>query len=513
MVSGPTGTNRLVVRGISSQVGQHAALQTSSTIAVYLDDTPMTSANGPIRQLGGTLFDVDRVEVLKGPQGTLFGEGSQGGTVRYIYNSPDPTETDYRINASYSALSHSGDDGYRIDGMVNLPLADNFAVRLSAFSTEEGGFIDKTNLTPVDKDVNGREATGGRLSAKWWSTERFTVQATGYWVDEQGKGAPETYGAYEEDRNVPIPGYPAESSDEFSVYNLRLDWETDRATLTSTTSYFERDSRSITHWSPNVAFFLDAIYGLLVNLEPFYAGLPPPVPCNPGPQDAFLTNFLACPYGDGFSMQGWSIDSSSETDRFIQEFRALSNTDGPLQWTARLFYKKSDDYRADPQRPLAWPGREDIVTIMSVFMMDPTELHETNFKEIAGFAEITYAFSDLLEITAGARVSNLKQNFERTESGTDDTVISPKATLAFRPADNQLYYVTYASGFRPGNVNNSQEFNRRTFAQAGFPQTEVDKVAGLIHYEGDQLDTFELGAKIGFAGGRAQMIASAYYQD
>ena len=62
-------------------------------------------------------------------------------------------------------------------------------------------------------------------------------------------------------------------------------------------------------------------------------------------------------------------------------------------------------------------------------------------------------------------------------------------------------------------MNNSQEFNRRTFAQAGFPQTEVDKVAGLIHYEGDQLDTFELGAKIGFAGGRAQMIASAYYQD
>ena len=95
MTTGPTGTNRMVVRGISAQVGEFAARQTSSSIAVYLDDTPMTSATGPIRQLGGTLFDVERVEVLKGPQGTLFGEGSQGGTVRYIYNAPDPTEVDY----------------------------------------------------------------------------------------------------------------------------------------------------------------------------------------------------------------------------------------------------------------------------------------------------------------------------------------------------------------------------------------------------------------------------------
>ena len=92
-------------------------------------------------------------------------------------------------------------------------------------------------------------------------------------------------------------------------------------------------------------------------------------------------------------------------------------------------------------------------------------------------------------------------------------MISPKATLALRPAENQLYYFTYASGFRPGNVNNSMEFNRRSFSQAGFPQSEIDKVAALIHYEGDQLDSFELGAKIGFAHGRAQLIASAYYQD
>ena len=119
----------------------------------------------------------------------------------------------------------------------------------------------------------------------------------------------------------------------------------------------------------------------------------------------------------------------------------------------------------------------------------------------------------MLEITAGARVSNLQQNFDNTDTGTDDTVISPKATLALRPAENQLYYFTYASGFRPGNVNNSMEFNRRSFSQAGFPQSEIDKVAALIHYEGDQLDSFELGAKIGFAHGRAQLIASAYYQD
>ena len=98
MTGADSGANRFVVRGITSQVGTSAFAQTFSTVAVYIDDTPMTSANGPAQQLAGSLFDIERVEVLKGPQGTLFGEGSQGGTIRYIYNKPSVDGFDAEIS-------------------------------------------------------------------------------------------------------------------------------------------------------------------------------------------------------------------------------------------------------------------------------------------------------------------------------------------------------------------------------------------------------------------------------
>ena len=513
-----TGSNRMTIRGITSQTGTSSSRQTSATIGVYIDDTPMTSHTGPHRQLAGALFDVQRVEVLKGPQGTLFGEGAQGGTIRYIYNEPDRSGLDYRAQAGAFLQRESDDTGYRIDGMLNIPLSENSALRLTAFQDDAAGWIDKNNLTPAEEDVNSASTTGGRIAAKWWPSERFTAQASIFVVDSENDASAHAYRAYEENLNPRVTHNPASSEDEFSLYSLRLDYDFGFAALTSVTSYYERDARAMTEYDVPVVWFLDAVYGLLDNLRALGAGEAPLSPCNPGPQDALLSNALACPWGDGASMLAYGIDSSSETERFIQEIRLVSASDGPLLWTAGLFYKTTDDLRADPQQALWAPGREWVQCLWANLFASPPitpgypmDDYLTTLDEVSGFAEATYALSDAWSITAGARVAGLKQKFGYVDHGTDDTVVSPKATLAWRPTDDQLYYFGYASGFRPGNVNNTMEFNRRQLGGA-IAQESLDRFVGNLTFDGDRLESYELGAKLSLADGRAQVIAAAYYQ-
>ncbi len=518
-VGGGTGNNRLVIRGISSQNVGSGTRPTNSAIAVYIDDTPMTSANGSVmgsqRQLAGALFDVQRVEVLKGPQGTLFGEGSQGGTVRYIYNEPDASAPDYRVQAGAFLQNESDDTGYRLDGMVNIPLSEDFAVRISAFHDDAAGWIDKFNVTPARKDINATKSTGGRIAAKWRASERLTALASVYITDTETDGPSEAYTPYEESVHASITHNPARSAEEVSLFSLRLDYDFDFATLTSVTSYYDREASATTEWDPGTVYFLDIVYGLLAN----FGGIPSP--CTPRPADVGFALFDAyCPNGDGGSISAWGIDGSYRSERFIQELRLVSDTDGPLLWTAGLFYKTSDDLRKDPQQALFNPGREFVEGLWADLFAspprhagyDPTERYFAALDEISGFAEATYALSDAFSITAGARVSRLEQDFEYGGYGTKDTVVSPRATLAWQPTDDALLYLNYARGFRPGNVNYSMEFNRRNLATALSPDA-AERLNNALTFNGDTLDNFEIGAKLSFADGRAQLIAAAYHQE
>ena len=524
---GPTGSNRIAIRGVTSQTGQTSTRQTAATVAVYVDETPMTSALGPIRQFGGSLFDVQRVEVLKGPQGTLFGEGSQGGTVRYIYNEPDASGLDYRVQVAGFLQNESGDSSYRVDGMVNIPLAENFAVRLLAFHDDAAGWIDKNNVTPAEEDINSVRSTGGRISAKWWPTERFTATASILIVDSDQDSSAIAYTPYEENLNPRVTQNPASSEDEVNLFSLRLDYDFGFATLTSVTSYFDRYARRMWEIDPSAVLFLDAVYGYLINVPADLArragaDVPYPSPCIPHTPESGPYSFWGfCPAGDGLSMSAYGLDSEADTERFIQEVRLVSNSDGPLLWTAGIFFKTSDDLRRDQQLGVWNSGREWIEQLWLPFMnsppiiegFDPEESYLATLDEISGFGEATYALTDSLSITAGARVSNLKQRFDWGGYKTDDTVVSPKATLAWQPTDDQLFYFSYASGFRQGNVNNTIEFNRRNASVSRAVPPELEEIfLRLLTYDGDKLENFELGAKLSLADGRAQVIAAAYYQ-
>ena len=184
---------RYTIRGISSQSGYIGYAPTGATIGVYLDGTPVTAALGPDNQVSGTLFDIERVEVLKGPQGTLFGEGSQGGTIRYLYKKPDATAFDAAANLGFSSMAESDDMSNRIDGMINVPLSDNAAFRLTAWRAETAGFIE--NLEPFEEDFNTAESTGVRAALRY-EGDAFTVTGTVHHSVQETQGGLGTFRAY-----------------------------------------------------------------------------------------------------------------------------------------------------------------------------------------------------------------------------------------------------------------------------------------------------------------------------
>ena len=122
--TGASQTN-INIRGVQSVTGNISYQQTYGTSAIYFDDTPVTGGQQPARQMGGAMFDLERVEVLSGPQGTLFGEGSMAGTIRYITKKPDLNRYRFKIQSNLNGMDESGDYGYRLDGMVNIPVIED----------------------------------------------------------------------------------------------------------------------------------------------------------------------------------------------------------------------------------------------------------------------------------------------------------------------------------------------------------------------------------------------------
>ena len=509
VVSSSNGNNRMVVRGISSQTGLSAYGVQGDTTATYIDDTPMTSAAGPVRAISGSLFDMERVEVLKGPQGTLFGEGSQGGTIRYLYNAPDREAIDYKIKLGFHNQDVSDDDSYRVDAMLNLPVSDTFAVRLSGFTSDEAGWIDKTNVTPIQKDINSNKAEGGRLAAKWWASDKLTIRASIFDVSLNTEGAVVSQSIpYVESDNGSFVGIDPYSIDEITLYNLRFDYDLEWATFTSTTSYYEREVDLFSTFAAATSLFFDNFLGTFLN--PPTGEATGPIPCNPGPQDALLSNPNICPYGDGKSLVGFGSFLTVKSDRTTQEFRLVSNSYGTWLWTTGLFYKSSEDDINGRQQVGYAAGREHLAPLIDPLFQGPSNIHTDELREISVFGEATYLMGEDWEFTLGARFTDLEQDYSATPEGKDDTVVSPKLNIAWHPADNQLYYFTYATGFRPGNLNGAQAFNRDIFTANGFSQEAIDRAASHLDYDGDELSNFEFGGKITLADGRVQLVAALY---
>ena len=347
---GDLATVQLSIRGITPPFAGAGA---ASAVGVYLDNQPITGNTGE-RQPLGALFDMGRVEVLKGPQGTLYGEGNMGGSIRYITNKPDTSGLDYRVQSSVEKGSKSDDLSYRIDAMVNIPLADQLALRLVGYRRDRAGVLD-TPAPRNEKDVDWLEENGLRAALKWDASETFEVTAMVNVVDSEFGGPMSAFHCYTEPSPGLVPSYVPPGTcargrtdlfdhgdpyvshiahpdianggfDDQTNYNLSIDWELPFADLISSTSYFDRELVN--------AFELAAARGIGPLVNDFFCFGQLSV-CGPG------------------TVSGVGLDTNLSrvlTERFVQEFRLLSNSDGPLQWTLGAYYK-DDDSQTGPRAP------------------------------------------------------------------------------------------------------------------------------------------------------------------
>lgn len=482
------------VRGISSNVG-------ASTTGVYIDETPIQS-----RQLcfycGFTafpkLFDLERVEVLRGPQGTLFGAGSEGGTVRFI--TPKPGLNEYTGYARAEvATTRYGAPSFEIGGAVGGPLVEGkLGFRGSLWTRTDGGYIDRYNLYTnglVKKDVNQQKSYVGRLALTWKPVEELEITPSYFFqkdhADSRNLYWPSAGGKFRSYVTVKDP-----STDRQSTSALDIAYDFGGATLRSVTSYFDRRQNRLDEYT-----FVDFA---------FYGG--------------GITSLPQLP-----SFTDTSVVRTTQKN-FTQELRLTTDWDGPLNLTAGLYFADGktnfhQHYRTDYDAFLLALYGLTTEQFFGYPLIDPENtpyLDRTRQRdrEYAAFGELSYKITDDLKLALGGRIARNRfvldidrdgaQNFGRTvlQRRGSETPFTPRASLSYQ-MDRTLLYTTVAKGYRVGGGNSTV---------AGVSLCDAD-LAGLgltdlpPTYKSDHVWSYEAGVKTRLAGGKVQVSGSAFWID
>jgi outer membrane receptor protein involved in Fe transport len=528
-------TNQISIRGISSSGG-------SGTTGIYIDDVPIQ-----VRNLGFNsddalikLFDLDRLEVLRGPQGTLFGAGSEGGTVRYITTTPSLTQSSIYAKAE-TAYTEGGSLTYETGIAGGMPVIDGvFGLRFSAYFRHDGGWIDRidpTTLDVVDKNANSVGTSALRLSGLWKPNDTITVAPSITYQNQQRNDVtiywPE-YSNPNQDRYVSADPTARPIPDVLYLPALNVQADLGPVKLISTTSYFHRDE-------------ISGYDGTLYNLG-YYQSL---IPAYTG-DGATPAGLAAFPLLDGSGVHlpagltNYRAPASvTNTQRNItQEFR-LQSTDptSRLGWTAGVFYSLDRQYSLeeihDPMAdtifnylfgiPIAeFFGAPQNADGSSVLPMGDSYFNQlTSYdRQVAGFGEANFSVTDALKVTAGVRISRDSYTIESLSGGpqnsgprpgtqsSSETPVTPKAGVEWQVDPNNLYYFTYSKGFRPGGGNASIPYDP-TFQNTAIGCTQDFINLGLTKgapatYKSDSVQSFEVGAKNNIDN-RIRLASSIYY--
>jgi outer membrane receptor protein involved in Fe transport len=413
--AGP-GYTQISLRGVS--VGQDI----SPTVAIYVDEVPFgsttTFARGGQITLDSGLFDVARLEVLRGPQGTLYGASTVGGLIKYVTKQPDAAKFGGETRVGL-ASTHSGSLSHDIAAAVNIPFAaDKAALRVSGFKSHDGGYID--NIALGKDDVNESDIYGGRLDFLMTPNEKLSLRVTGFLQNTSTDGLPTAdftqaaspvAGELEQRRLVD------ESFDQrFRLVSGTVNYDLGWGSLTSISSYQTVRSR----------LFVD---GSVLYLPTLPAGIPA----------ATLGN-------NGYAT----------TDKFTQEVRITSQGTDVLEWVVGGFYTDEDSslFAGYSLRDAA--GQELPNTVY-------TFLSPSAYKEYAAFGDVTWRLSEKFDVTGGLRYAKNRQSFEQTGTGTfglsapetrsNDHVVTYLANARYHFNDQATGYLRYATGYRPGGPN------------------------------------------------------------
>lgn len=529
----------VAIRGVASGIG-------APTTAVYLDDVPLQKrlVNGTSSGSGAPfplLYDLDRVEVLKGPQGTLFGESSEGGAVRFITPMPSLTNYSATARAELSDTQDGGinnEEGIAVGGPI---IPDVLGFRASAWERHDSGYVDHVYVNTgqtLGNDTNTENRWLGRLTVLWAPTDNlritpsfyisrdhtgdadaYTENVSAYTVSAHGSVpvhtyGPYAYGPYKTMRNCNIgQAYvnlivpcviKTPRTTTLNVPSISIDYDFDDFSVHSTTAYASDDGRGID----------DASFGDLPGLQ----GGSPLI------------------FNDPFYFGKLLYNNARHT--LTEELRATSApNDGPWTWVFGIFASDQNTHQRSQDYSTGFDQAVKLLTGQTVLQhyAAPTspdggisqrdqKIRET---EYATFGEVTYAALDDLKGIVGLRVARDEIKYwaylegpffgfqfpTYTNGGLSGgnqftTAVLPKFTLQYQLDEGQMVYATASKGERVGGVNTGPYYTKcaSTFAALGITGTPAT-------YDPDTLWNYEVGAKMRALGGRAQINASAFYID
>jgi len=448
--------NGIMIRGLNvdgSALGDYA-LSTVPTVSTYVNDTPVYA--------NIYLKDIQRVEVLRGPQGTLYGSGSMGGTVKYILNRPELGEFSGKISAGLSSTEGSDSQSWNTDLILNMPLSDSMALRLVTGTANYAGITDYVNVYELDanrvpvapsgvfstdavlknvKDADSVDLSYARIMLLLEPSDTFSALFTyqtqsddvgGRRQQTKGlNGFGEAYNSYENGSVMLEP-----SSSAVDLASLEMDFDLGFATLTSSSSSYDHSGDSI---SENTGFYAQNGW-----LGAFYYNYPRPM------AEAQRT------YSD---------------KAFVQELRLVSNGDETMDYIVGLFYKNQDLVATQNSYLRGFTRWADAAFGPGVVVSDNdfAYVRNENLKEFSIFGELSYELSDDMTMTIGARRydhtadTNTSMsvglyssfNIQDTANPTpvNDSGYLFKANLAYDLADNKMIYATISEGYRRGGNN------------------------------------------------------------
>jgi iron complex outermembrane recepter protein len=459
---GAPGQVGLTLRGVAS-------LEGSSTVGTYIDDSPLGSSASYARASGFQLdlfpYDIQRIEVLRGPQGTLYGASTMGGLLKYVMRAPELDRFEFRVGGEGSSIENGDGMGWAGRAGVNAPLVEGaLGLRASAFYQETPGYID--NVGTGTEGENKVEQSGGRVALLWSPGERFSAQLSAMLqkietggiaaVDVNPATGALTFGDLSRSHLYPEP---FEQTTEY--YSATLTWDFDWASLVSATSF----SKTETHQNSDITFLFGPFLPVF--------GFPP------GSLAAFALEL--------------------DLEKYTQEFRLASPSGGKIEWLVGAFVtgEESDNRQLGDvyDRSIDFLGR-----FQNAFI-------PTQYDEYAAFGNMTYEFTDKLDVTVGLRWAKNEQEFRQIVVGmlsapvnlsgdSSEDVTTYMLSSRYHLSEGTMVYGRVASGYRPGGPN---------FSVPGFDVPPT--------YESDSLVNYELGVKSQFLEQRASIDVSVFYID
>jgi len=528
--SSGAGQAQLSMRGISAARLNHANPNIPSTVSMYFDETPVsTSGFNP----DTALFDLERLEVLRGPQGTLFGASSMSGAIRVIPIEPTTDGVSFFTSAS-GFTTEDGSDSYTGHGVLNLPLSETLALRGLAYNVSNGGYID--NVYTGEEDYDDEQITGGRLTGLWDATDSLTAKATVIYQNSNSDGRPQEQRLNDPAETTTGNGYglalPSETldqliitdelqnvkfvdntfEDEFYLASLQFDLELGDYSLTSITSYFDREMENTLDDTRRTRNLLGLANSFGASAQPVFA----------------LGDFDPVTLDAAIYLDAVDLQNKTENEKFTQEFRVASRYTGPLNFVAGVFYE-DDSRNLDQVNQLdgldAWiasPNDLDGFFLGGTFGSPLDNAYfdgtfDVDTSQIAVFAEASYAFGDF-ELTGGGRYFDYEQRAfirwqgwvefsdDLLDETTSESGFNPKAELTWRPSDDTTLYTSAAKGFRLGSV---QQFINPVFCQDELATLGFDGVPTTI--DSDSLWNYEAGVKqSNLLGGSTSANLSVY---